>query len=92
MISYIAYTFNRFKSDIIVSILCTGSSILNNIVNKYIKSIDGVQDIEITRITNTYRMATLDEWRNFAGTKYIPEKGLIVEEDSSVEEEMISGC
>jgi hypothetical protein len=92
MISYIAYTFHKFKSDIIVSIVCEGLSTLNEIVNKYIKTIEGINNIEITRITKTQRLASIEEWRSFAGSLYIPSEGLIIDEQSTFEEDVISGC
>jgi hypothetical protein len=92
MISYIAYTFNKFKSDIIVSILCSGSSTLNEIVEKYIKTLEGVEDIEITRITKTKRLTSIDEWRSLAGSVYKQSNGMIIEEQGTLEEDIMSGC
>jgi hypothetical protein len=92
MISYIAYTFHKFKSDIIVSILCTGSSTLNGIVDKYIRNLDGIFDIEITRISRTLKLVTSEELREVGGVVFEPSEGLIIEELSSHEEDMMSGC
>jgi hypothetical protein len=92
MVSYIAYTFHKFKSDIIVSILCTGSSTLNDIVDKYIRKIEGVLDIEITRISKTMKLVSIEELRSLGGAVYEPPDGFKIEEHSNLEEDMMSGC
>jgi hypothetical protein len=92
MISYIAYTFHNFKNDIIVSILCTGRSNLDNIVETNIKNLEGIKDIEITRITKTKRLASVEEWRSFAGSLYVPSEGMMIENRSVLEEDIMSGC
>jgi hypothetical protein len=90
--AYVAYTFHGFKSDLIMSILSDGQTTVNSFVEKYIKSLDGVNRTQITRISKTQRLVTSKEWIERAGSHFVPLKGKKIDDFKALEEDWIAGC
>jgi hypothetical protein len=92
ILAYMAFTFHGFRSDIILSILSDGQTRVNEFVDRYVKTLDGVLKTQIVRISKTQRLISAKEWVERAGSHFVPLKGKKIEDFEVLEDDWIAGC
>ena len=92
ILAYQAFTFHGFRSDIIVSVLSDGQTRVNEFVDKYIRSLKGVKNTQIVRISKTQRLVSTKEWIERAGAHFVPIKGKKIENFEALEDDWLAGC
>ena len=90
--AYLAYTFHGFKSDMLLSVLADGQTTVNKFVDRYVKSLEGVNRTQIARISKTHRVATTKDWLDKAGSHFVPLKGKKIENFKTLEDDWLAGC
>lgn len=65
IITYIAYTFQAERQDILISVIGRDSDAIEKFVSRHIKTLKGIRGLETTFITRTKRLVSSDEWREY---------------------------
>jgi len=92
MVTYIAHTFQSFKSSIMVSVLARSRNHVEIFVKDYICPLEGVLDTEVTYISKTMRLVSLEEWQRSVGKFVVgPGKERIRDIDAE-DESLMAGC
>lgn len=89
--NYLAYTLAGEESDLYASYSCKGESTLRRFIDRYVRPLEGVTEVRVTRISKTKRLVSVEEWRELF-EEFITEEGIEVEDTEGYEEDWISGC
>lgn len=89
--NYLAYTLAGEESDLYASYSCKGESTLRRFVDRYVRPLEGVTEVRVTRISRTKRLVSVEEWRELF-EEFVTEDGIEVEDIEGYEEDWISGC
>jgi hypothetical protein len=89
--NYLAYTLAGEESDLYASYSCKGESTLRRFIDRYVRPLEGVTEVRVTRISKTKRLVSVEEWRELF-EEFVTEEGIEVEDTEGYEEDWISGC
>jgi hypothetical protein len=65
VVTYIAFIFQSYGKDILISIVAKDYDSLEEFSNTFIKSINGVQDVSVMDISKTQKLVSREEWREY---------------------------
>ncbi len=92
MVNYITSTFQSFNASLMISVLARSRNHMDAFVDRYIRSLEGFVDADVTYISKTIRLVSPEEWQKHIGP-YLVAPGSECITDIEVDDDgLIAGC
>lgn len=65
IITYVAYIFHSVGKDMIVSIVARKVDSVKDFIDRNIKTLNGVNDVDLTLVDRTIKLVSRDEWTEY---------------------------
>ena len=75
-----------------VSVLARSHNHMEAFVNDYIRSLEGVEKAEVTRISKTMRLVSPEEWRRSISRYFVASDGESIRDIDAEDDSLIAGC
>ncbi len=92
IVNYIALTFQSFKAPLMVCVLARSRNHVNQFVDRYIRPLEGVLDVETAYISKWLRLVSTEDWRNHVGNHIVPAGHEPIEDIEAEDDSLMSGC